>query len=243
MKTKVCNKCNKCKKIKSLTEFYKDKYKKLGIRSKCKKCRKIEHQLSNVLNNKKTSSQLARELGVTKQRIYQRIKQKNLSIRKIKKEFNKNLYKDIIEKLHNKLQTTLIPYTRIIKFKNQNPDIWKQYEKIYGYSIYKLQEKEYKNNFSRLYKLGFNIQKITKRYNISYPVVSLWLKRCKIRSKTYNGRQIRKLYTKNIIKHYKQGKSGKEISNYYNVSDALIYNILRENNVKLRRKISIIYKK
>ena len=208
----------------------------LGERKKYSE--KRTKDLQDIINGVKTAAQLGRELGVTRQGIMESIKHRGYkNIKTIKENVYNNKYKHIHKHMYISLQKTLIPYTRSLRFKEQHPEIWESYEKKYKTSIEQLRIIEYNTVMTILYKVGHTVLEIRKKYNIKdYATVWRWLNKCGIKSKTYLGRQVRNHKTKEIINQYvNKLKSVLDISKQYNVSGVLIYNILRENNIKMRK--------
>jgi len=205
----------------------------LGKRKKYSE--KRTKDLQSVINCEKTASQLARDLGTTRQAIRESLKHRGLTIKKIKENHYNNKYKYIHKFMYNSLQKTLIPYARSIRFQKKHPEIWESYEKKYNTTLQKLRVLEYRIVFPLLYRVGHNGEYIRKKYNIDSGTVWKWLNRSGIKSKKYNGDQVRKNHTKDIIKQYNSGWKSTKLANHYSVSIVFVHTILKENGIKINK--------
>ena len=67
--------CSKCKETKELTEFYRNKTKKDGVRSACKKCEKIINKTdydNNIISKREYQREYRKKIGIVKIKQYRK---------------------------------------------------------------------------------------------------------------------------------------------------------------------------
>lgn len=92
----------------------------------------------------------------------------------------------------------------------------------------------------KLYSQGLTAAQIGEKFNVKYNAIIKILKKYNIEIKQfayYGTISFNEEQTKAIIKDYLSGKNGVEVGEKFNVSESVIYKLLRKNNIKVRKSI------